>query len=164
MRIEAPIQLNQWQHIAATLRHKQGNLKLFVNGELVAQTNTTLKPLGELEPTQNPGIGIGNVESTGYNEPFNGMIDEMALYSRALTQREIRAIYRAGNAGGPIISEKTSPTGGLTFREIRYDGRLADDEARFTLDIDAEATATVKVRRHCSKATWRCCRPDCRTR
>ena len=29
--------------------------------------------------------------------------------------------------------------GNLAFHEIRYDGKLADDEARFTLDVDAEA-------------------------
>jgi hypothetical protein len=140
VRIEAPIQLNQWQHIAATLGTK-GNMKLFVNGEPAAQTNTTLRPLGDLEPTQNPAIGIGNIGGTSYQEPFNGLIDEMALYSRALNQREIRAIYHAGNASGPMVSENTPPTGGLVFREIRYNGKLADEEARFTLDIDAEATA-----------------------
>ena len=35
----------------------------------------------------------------------------------------------------------STPAGGLTFSEIRYSGKLADEEARFTLDIDAEATA-----------------------
>ncbi|HXR48482.1 MAG TPA: LamG domain-containing protein [Candidatus Limnocylindrales bacterium] len=134
VRIEAPVQLNEWQHIAATFG-TQGNLKLFVNGDPVAETNTTLSPLGELEPTQNPAIGIGNIGGTAYNEPFHGMIDEMALYSRALSPRQIHAIYQAGSAG-----DAASPAGGLTFREIRYNGRLADEEARFTLDVDAAAT------------------------
>ena len=140
VRIEAPVQLNQWQHIAATFGTK-GSLKLFVNGELAVQTNTTLRPLGDLDPTQNPAIGIGNIGGTSYQEPFNGLIDEMALYARALSQREIRSIYHAGNAGGPVPRETVSPSGELTFRQIRYDGRLADEEARFILDVDAEATA-----------------------
>ena len=140
VRLEAPVQLNQWQHIAATFGTK-GSLKLFVNGELAVQTNTTLRPLGDLDPTQNPAIGIGNIGGTSYQEPFNGLIDEMALYARALSQREIRSIYHAGNAGGPVPRETVSPSGELTFRQIRYDGRLADEEARFVLDIDAEATA-----------------------
>jgi len=63
VRIEAPIKLNQWQHIAATFGAR-GNMFLFVNGLLAAQTNTTLKPLGELDPTQNPAIGIGNIGGT----------------------------------------------------------------------------------------------------
>ncbi|MGD0351090.1 MAG: LamG domain-containing protein [Verrucomicrobiota bacterium] len=140
VRIEAPIQLNRWQHIAATLGAK-GNMKLFVNGKLMTQTNTTLRPLGDLEPTQNPALGIGNIGGTSYQEPFNGLIDEMALYSRALNQHEIRVIYHAGDTGGPVVSRMTSPTGNLLFREIRYNGRLADEEAQFTLDIDTEATA-----------------------
>lgn len=133
-RVEAPIQLNEWQHIAATFG-AGGKLKLFVNGEAAAETNTTIRPLGDLEPTQNPALGIGNIGGTAYNEPFHGMIDEMALYARALNPRQIRAIYEAGSAG-----DAASPAGGLTFPEVRYDGRLADEEARFTLDVDAAAT------------------------
>ncbi|HEV2436366.1 MAG TPA: LamG-like jellyroll fold domain-containing protein [Verrucomicrobiae bacterium] len=133
VRIEAPIRLEQWQHVAATFGAR-GNLFLYVNGALAARTNTTLKPLDDLEPTQNPALGIGNIGGTAYNEPFRGMIDELALYSRALSPRQIRAIYQAG------AGEAVSPAGGLTFREIRYDGRLADDEARLTLDVDATAT------------------------
>ncbi len=133
VRIEAPIQLNRWQHVAATLGTRS-NLKLFVNGRQVAETNTTLTPLGELEPTQNPAMGIGNIGGTAYNEPFNGMLDELALYSRALSPRQIRAIYQAG------AGETTSPAGGLVFREIRYDGRLSDDAAQFTAAVDVEAT------------------------
>lgn len=135
VRLEAPLQLTQWQHIAATFGSR-GNLKLFVNGEPVAETNTTLSPLGELEPTQNPALGIGNIGGTSYNEPFHGMIDEITLYARALSQRQIRALYQAGGAGNTV-----SPAGGLIFREVRYDGRLADDEVQFTLGIDAEAAA-----------------------
>jgi type II secretory pathway pseudopilin PulG len=35
----------------------------------------------------------------------------------------------------------SAPSGGLTFSEVRYDGRLADEEALFTLSVDAVATA-----------------------
>ena len=76
-----------------------------------------------------------------YQSPFNGLIDEVMLYSRALNQREIRAIYDADNAGGLVARKIIPPANGLVFREIHYDGKLSDDEARFTLDVDAEATA-----------------------
>ncbi len=36
---------------------------------------------------------------------------------------------------------RTEPDGALTIREIRYEGKLTDDEARFTLDVAAVATA-----------------------
>ena len=38
-----------------------------------------------------------------------------------------------------------APAGGLTVREIHYAATLSDDEARFTLDIAAEAPARAKV-------------------
>src|SRR2546425_986565 len=35
--------------------------------------------------------------------------------------------------------------GALTFREIHYAGKLSDDEARFTVDVDAETTGDSSV-------------------
>src|ERR1039458_768372 len=43
-------------------------------------------------------------------------------------------------AGMSAAESKLAPAA-LSFREIRYEGRLGDDEARFTLDIYAEATS-----------------------
>lgn len=50
-------------------------------------------------------IGGGNSEAlivgAGYNgvEPFGGVMDELAIYNRALTTNEIQAIYMAGASG-----------------------------------------------------------------
>ena len=46
---------------------------------------------------------------------------------------------RSRPADEAAISGTVLPASHMVFREIRYDGRLADDEARFTLDVDAEA-------------------------
>ncbi len=51
-----------------------------------------------------------------------------------------QSLSQAGVADKPVASQKTLPAGSFVFREIRYDGRLADDEAQFTMGIDAEAT------------------------
>ncbi|HKI68634.1 MAG TPA: hypothetical protein VKA67_03540, partial [Verrucomicrobiae bacterium] len=37
-------------------------------------------------------------------------------------------------------TESAAPSG-LTIREIRYDGKLSANEARFTIDVDAEASS-----------------------
>jgi prepilin-type processing-associated H-X9-DG protein len=47
----------------------------------------------------------------------------------------------AGLPGADKPAPAAAPPG-LAIREIHYDGRLADDEARFTVDIDAEAGGT----------------------
>jgi hypothetical protein len=54
-------------------------------------------------------------------------------------------------ANGPAALKKVPPTPSamLSLREVRYDGKLSDDEARFVVEIDAESIgkgeATVKL-------------------
>ncbi len=136
--VKAPIQLDQWQHVAAIFGPR-GRMRLFVNGQLVASTTTTLKPLGKLDPGQNPAIGIGNVSGTVYQNPFNGLIGDIALYSRALTPRQILSIYNDGAALARNSREMIPAPDGLTVSKVNYYGSLSSDEARFTLDINAVA-------------------------
>jgi hypothetical protein len=102
--IEAPIATGQWIHVAATLDDATGLMTLYENGAVVAQTTTTARPFGALDPTQEPGVGIGNSNALdNYNVPFNGLIDELTVYNRALTSGEVLGIYKAGSSG-KIIS------------------------------------------------------------
>lgn len=94
--LQAPISTGQWFHVAATLDDLSGAMALYVNGSLAAQTTTSVRPLGPLEPSANSGVGVGNVQAAGrthFRFPFNGLIDNLRFYSRALTAQEIRSIY-----------------------------------------------------------------------
>ncbi|MGH7969618.1 MAG: LamG-like jellyroll fold domain-containing protein, partial [Limisphaerales bacterium] len=83
--IETPVQNNQWYHFAATFDSAASEMNLYVNGALAVQTNTTIKPIGGYDPGWNPGIGIGNQSGTIVHTSFDGLIDDVALYSRALS-------------------------------------------------------------------------------
>lgn len=74
--------LNQWIHVAGTLDDASGEIRLYINGASAAQLVTAIRPLGALDPTQNPGIGIGGLQSAG--QYFNGLIDEIRISSQAL--------------------------------------------------------------------------------
>ena len=88
------IPLNEWTHVAATYDGSQ--LKLYVNGNLEGTKDVTEKICANIMP-----LYIGsNVFFSGEN--FNGAIDEVAIYSRALTSEEIKAHYLAKRAGGSI--------------------------------------------------------------
>jgi len=91
--------LGVWTHVAAVLDGVTGNMGMYVNGVLVNQTNTTLRPLGDLDPNWEPAIGIGNAGGTFHHFPYHGSVDEWALYSRALSAAEIQGIFNAGAAG-----------------------------------------------------------------
>jgi hypothetical protein len=86
--------------VAATLDDATGLMTLYVNGAVVGQTTTTVRPFGALDPMQQPGVGIGNSNAlSSYNVPFDGLIDELSVYNRALTAAEIQGIYNAGSDG-----------------------------------------------------------------
>ena len=97
--VQAAISYNQWMHLAATLDGSSGKMSIYTNGFLAAQITTTNRPFGNLIPTASPGIGIGNVNDGFNNFPFEGEIDDLGLYNRALSAIEIQSIYNAGSAG-----------------------------------------------------------------
>jgi PKD repeat protein len=75
------VPLFAWTHLAST--YDGSTLKLYVNGVLVGSKAIS----GSLPATTNP-LRIG--ANTIWNEPFNGQIDEVRLYNRALTPGELQ--------------------------------------------------------------------------
>jgi subtilisin-like proprotein convertase family protein len=99
VNISATLSYNQWWHLAATLDGNTGDMKLYTNGVVAAAINTSLRPFGPLLANHDPAIGICNVGEHINDFPFNGEVDEISLYNRALTASEVKAIYSAGSAG-----------------------------------------------------------------
>ncbi len=121
-----PIAINQWWHVAGTLDGNTGTMSIYTNGVLANQINTSLRPLGPLDPTQDPTIGIGNLGTQDFFLPFDGDIDEISLYSRALSASEIQAIYNLGSAGkfDPGIFTAL-PAQSLAKAEVDLNGSLS---------------------------------------
>ena len=90
----------QWHHVAGV--YDGTNMFLYVDGTLDVSM-----PATGLIPQNSDPLAIGaNVQAyvppCGCNEPgyfFNGLIDEVSIYNRALTAQEIQAIYNAGISG-----------------------------------------------------------------
>jgi glucose/arabinose dehydrogenase len=78
--------VNAWTHIALT--YDAATLRLYVNGSQVATGAAT----GAVQSTTNP-LWIGGNQP--YGEYFNGIIDEVRVYNRALTQTDIQADMNA---------------------------------------------------------------------
>ena len=86
--------LRRWSHLAVT--YDGTMLKLFVSGDQVSSRPTT----GAILSTPDP-VWIGG--NHPYGEYFDGLIDEVRIYDRALSRSELRAEMstRIGNATGP---------------------------------------------------------------
>ncbi|MFH0842887.1 MAG: DUF2341 domain-containing protein [Bacteroidota bacterium] len=88
--------VNEWHLVTATRENLQSDykLRLYLDGELVGETTSALTPvdLGLITAQ------IGS-QGNGAGEFFNGALDEIKLYNRALNSSEIEAmmISEAGN-------------------------------------------------------------------
>jgi hypothetical protein len=85
--INATVPYHQWVQVTSTFDGTTGDMRLYVNGSLAAQTTTLLRPILALDPAASPGISIGNV--IGGDFPLLGAIDEVVLYNRALSPAEV---------------------------------------------------------------------------
>lgn len=118
------ISLTTWTHVAGVWRGGT-DLSLYVNGAEVPalpQGHTSVTMADNDTP-----LNIGRIESfSGLNTSpgpaafFDGFIDEPAVYSRALSESEIQAIYNAGSSGKCKVDEAT-PTATATATSITTD-------------------------------------------
>jgi hypothetical protein len=89
---------SSWHHVAATASTNSGTC-LYVDGVLLTNSAAATNAQnynGWWRIGGNSLSGWPNVPSSYY---FNGLIDEVSLYSRVLSSNEIASIYGAGSAG-----------------------------------------------------------------
>ena len=78
-----------WRHLVVTLTG--GILSLYVDGVLA----TSVTNAGSINVSGSSFQGIGS--PIQYNDYFNGLIDEVGIWNRALTSDEITKLYNNGN-------------------------------------------------------------------
>jgi hypothetical protein len=102
--------LNTWTHLALTY-DGAGIVTLFVNGQPLAVVNgQQMSPpiTGALATSAQP-LFIGGVQPFG--EFFKGMIDEIRIYDRALSQAEIQNDIASSSPQPPTLSTITPASG-----------------------------------------------------
>ena len=88
----------EWHHIALVWTAASNSAQIYVDG--VADGSVS-GPLGG-NTASNDWVGIGGVDDNfrgGVQHFFEGLIDEVEIFHRALSSAEIQSIYCAGNAG-----------------------------------------------------------------
>jgi hypothetical protein len=80
------VQDNQWQHFVVTIDNKIA--KIFVNSEMVKK----LEVSSSLQNISDGSLYFGGENGKGYN--LTGIIDEVRIYNRALTNVEIQSLYK----------------------------------------------------------------------
>jgi subtilisin-like proprotein convertase family protein len=120
-----------WQHIALTYDQPSGVACIYVNGIPVKTQNlgsftlrTTLTNI-----VMGARTTFHSVSNPG--DAFNGEIDEISLYKRALSASEIAAIYHAGSAG-KFMSTYATEASPLPYLDTDQDGLPDFWESTFT--------------------------------
>jgi hypothetical protein len=95
------IPVTNWVYLAGTF--DGSTFRFYTNGILAASAAGTMGPIN------GAALLIGDSGAEGGCMPFVGLIDEVAIYNRALSDAEILGIYNAGSSGkcvqdGPHLS------------------------------------------------------------
>ncbi len=88
-----------WYHIAAV--YNDTDLRIYVNGSLDCTPGTY--SLGIFDSGNQAWFLVGAKDSTTTTDYFDGLIDEVGVFNRALTSAEVANIYNngiSGNKGG----------------------------------------------------------------
>jgi hypothetical protein len=121
----AALSVNTWSHLAAT--YDNATLHLYVNGVSVAATPLT----GPLQTSDMP-LRIGG--NTIWGEYFRGQIDDVRIYSRALSAAEIQT-----DMATPVSTEDT------TDPQINFTAPANGAILSGTVALAANATDNVSV-------------------
>ncbi len=105
-----------WYHVAGVWN--QTAVKLYINGKLNGTTTGTKGPLINNVPTP---VRIGDIMNNYY--PFNGTVDEVGIWNRALTSAEIASIYNSSPVSYVVESTSYTPYGSIISggNQSRYD-------------------------------------------
>jgi hypothetical protein len=129
--------LNQWTYLAGT--YDGTTVRIYVDGVLQGQASFTQ---GIFPGTHDLAIGgiVGGAGTGQVNYPFEGGIDEVALYGRTLSDAEIAAIFQAGTAGKCKVP--TAPA-------------ITSDPTNLTVNAGESATFRVSASGHPLAFQWR---------
>ncbi|MBN9520556.1 DUF4082 domain-containing protein [bacterium] len=95
--------LNTWTHLAAT--YDGATLRLYANGVQVASRAQTGSITTSTSPLRIGGNGV-------LGQYFTGLIDEVRIYSVALTPAQIQTDMNASVAGVPVLAAEGAVAGG----------------------------------------------------
>jgi uncharacterized protein (TIGR02145 family) len=100
---------DEWQHAVLLVDRINNFIRLYVNGEEKDSMN-----IDDNNFTNNPDFTVGN--NWNSSRAFDGQIDEVRIYNRILSKKEIRDLYEW--APGPVFYLKMDEMSGTTAYDV----------------------------------------------
>jgi hypothetical protein len=92
----------EWIHLTFTFDDTSRMIKGYVDGLFAAERLVT-------EPTRAVGSDVERLILGGQTEPFTGLLDEVALWNRVLTDDEVHDLYNYGPLGIEVPGKASNP-------------------------------------------------------
>ena len=103
------LELNKWCHVVGVYRSRDKFFAVYVNGTEDNSKTSTLSSLYHDASKYWIGARYDNRQFLS-DRYFNGIIDEIRIYNRALTETEIQSRYKTGSAPAFPPTITTTPT------------------------------------------------------
>jgi hypothetical protein len=147
--------LGEWHHLVSIANDVTGLTQVYLDGGLLSQSNGYPAGGGCIINSAWQGqyirFGLG-----ASNESFNGDIDDIAIYNRALTEQEIQNLYTGSDTGTTTDSGNGAAPlpQGIPYQAAARDGNgqpVVDSpiSVRFSLREGAADGAASYIESHC---------------
>lgn len=93
----AQVPLNKWSHVV--LVNKGGRRTLFQEGQITMREDVPVDESQSHSPIQFSRIAAWKKPGEATNELFEGRLDNIRIYNRALSEAEVKALYEFEKAG-----------------------------------------------------------------
>lgn len=115
-------EVGKWYHVVGTFDGSK-SYRIYVNG---AYNQINEEPTPLFVASSNPGLTIGAFLNQGNPERyFNGSVDDLRIYNRALTDTEVQQLYKSGTAIGSYSAPSSSGVGSASglIGHYTFDGK-----------------------------------------
>ena len=102
----------EWQHVTMVWASGQA-LKFYINGNQDTPSSNSAAVAGTL--TGNTSVVVGKGGKDGAAASWDGLVDEVRIYSKALTQEDIQLVMR----GDVLLAWDPSPSNGANTDELK---------------------------------------------
>ena len=131
-----PYTVGAWCHLVGVYNASVPSATLYLNGVQVAQSTV---PNGGFSPNPSAPLAVGGYED-GVQNPFIGSIDEVAVYSAALTAAQVLAHYQNGTNASRATPYASLITSDGAVEYLRLDEPARNTAANLGSLTDATGT------------------------
>lgn len=124
--------IDEWTHVVLTKDGASGNLRIYVDGQLIASTSNKNRSIGSATSFRLGGSG------------FRGQLDELRIYDRALSPAEITALHQLPTRPSVTLSADASTVAETSSSPVTYTlSRSGNDlSAALPVNLAISGTAT----------------------